>query len=160
MSSFKAGGASKSNTPFSIGIGKGIMKNNTGNVLLEASLMTGEKYDYDFGWGLNWKFQAEMKMAAFASLYYQLNVASIAALKPYVGAGLGLAQLKYTSSGWYYGDSSTSGIGFAWQFALGADYFFNKNIAAGLGYAIRDYGSLEGLKMQSSGLFLGATYKF
>ncbi|MDR2906321.1 MAG: porin family protein [Helicobacteraceae bacterium] len=206
---FKSYSGSKSNTPFSIAIAKEIMKSDSGDLLFEASFMTGEKHEetdsysesdsYDYGYGhtenatvtISTSGKAEMKMALFASLYYQFNIPSVAGLKPYLGAGLGLAKLKATQSAtlslsvtecYYYGDcesesgsapifsDSSSKTNLAYQLALGANYFFNKNFGAGLGYAIRDYGSLSvhssitdksySFDMKSSGLFGKLTYRF
>ncbi|MDR2904865.1 MAG: outer membrane beta-barrel protein [Helicobacteraceae bacterium] len=181
MSKFKAEGESENNTPFSLAIGKEIMKSDSGNALLEFSLMTGEKYEESeseeyYGDSYSFNAKVEMKMAFFASLYYQFNVPSVAGLKPYLGAGLGLAFLKasisesYDISGYgsFSASDSFSDTVIAYQLGLGADYFFNKNIGAGLGYAMRDYGELKGsgdyyivsAKMKSSGLFAKLTYRF
>jgi opacity protein-like surface antigen len=188
-------GGSKSNTPFSIAIGKEISKNNSGDWLLEFSLMTGEKYEgslkesyaYTDYWGDTYSesysiaLEVKMTMALFASMYYQFNVPSVAGLKPYLGAGLGLASIKaslsdtYCESDPYYGndcDSDTlgdaSGTNLAYQLALGADYFFNKNVALGLGWGYRNYGSVkidygrrnDKVDLSSSGLFGKLTYRF
>ncbi|MDR2905434.1 MAG: outer membrane beta-barrel protein [Helicobacteraceae bacterium] len=189
---------SKNNTLFSLAISKEIMKSDSGDLLLELSLINSEQYKesgdgYDntvcYGYSICYtetyeeKLEFTRKPAFFASLYYQFNT-PVVGLKPYVGAGLGTASLerKYTETYTFCVDynvfdsnycdeesESNSDIAsktvIAYQLALGANYFFNKNIAAGLGYAYRNYGSLKdkdlgSIKMDSSGLFASATYKF
>ncbi|MDR2904817.1 MAG: outer membrane beta-barrel protein [Helicobacteraceae bacterium] len=184
MSKFKVSAGdtsdSKNNTPFSLAIAKEISTSNSGGVLFELSLMTGEKYEdseeySDGSAGVKAEIEMKMQMALFASLYYQFNTA-VTGLKPYIGAGLGLASLKLSLSGsWdeydplFGSDSGSVSISetansFAYQLGLGANYFFSKNIAAGLGWGYRDYGSLdwygEKVKMKSSGLFGKLTYRF
>ncbi|MDR2905649.1 MAG: outer membrane beta-barrel protein [Helicobacteraceae bacterium] len=204
MSKFKVSSGrdseSEKNTSLSIAIGKEIMKTDSGNLLLELSFMTPEKWEYSesykekeyvsgsyyYNYSGSGSVKAEMKMALFANLYYQFNTA-VAGLKPYLGAGLGLASLKYSWSGsgsgiycnYLYGgyscedydDSdgySKTAKAVAYQLALGADYFFNKNIALGLGYGYRNYGSIEigedydktDIEVKSSGVFGKLTFRF
>ncbi|MDR2905212.1 MAG: porin family protein [Helicobacteraceae bacterium] len=160
MSKFKVESESENNTPISLAIAKEIMKTKSGDLLLEASLMTPEKYELSY-YGIV-DIEIKTKMVFFGSLYYQFNT-SVPSLKPYAGLGLGLAFLEakggFCVTGYCESDS-TSDTSLAYQLAIGANYFFNKNVAAGLGYAIRDYGSIEDVNVDSSGLFLSATYKF
>ncbi|MDR2904566.1 MAG: porin family protein [Helicobacteraceae bacterium] len=163
----------ESNTPISIAIAKEFKKTESGDWLLELSLMTGEKYEEKYlGYSISAAFEIKMKTAFFASLYYQFNT-SIAALKPYAGLGLGAASLKVSdvasASGSPFVNGSASGTNFAYQLAIGANYFFNENIAAGLGYGYRYYGSIEIdwdsndkqiIDVDSRGLFAKVTYRF
>ncbi|MDR2905599.1 MAG: outer membrane beta-barrel protein [Helicobacteraceae bacterium] len=183
----------KNNTPFSIAIAKEIAKRDSGDWLLEFSLMTAEKWDekaseIDYYYGaahtISATFEIETEYALFASLYYQFNTLD-GAFKPYIGAGLGLASIKPTLTGCVSGpyvngcvsflktkdnsDDSSSITG-AFQFSLGANYFFTKNVAAGLGWGYRNYGSIKieyddpsdnfTIKVSSSGLFGKLTYRF
>lgn len=102
--------------------------------------------------------------------YYDFNTCT--RWTPYVGAGMGVAMLKYTAKdmedGWKANEKSYN---FAWQVGAGVAYDLTKNIALDAGYRyinagaavaeknMYDYGKLK-FDTAAHEIYLGARYTF
>lgn len=77
--------------------------------------------------------------ALLVNAYYDFDTHT--GFKPYIGAGIGIAELEYKNEDWITGlVFKDKGTNFAYQFGAGVSYDFNKHFSLDVGYRYTNYG--------------------
>ena len=101
--------------------------------------------------------------------YYDIQTKT--KLKPYVGAGIGLAKMTFDLQmnafdglDYYWLDESYSKVSFAWNIGTGFTYEIDNKTALDIGYRYSDFGSFkkDGVKfeMHANEVMVGIRYSF
>lgn len=90
----------------------------------------------------------------FANVFYDFH--NNTKFTPYVGAGVGVAQIRVKDNFWTaYGPQTASGSknveNFAWNLGAGVAYSFDSNWKLDLGYRYSDFGSVTGATATETG---------
>lgn len=110
---------------------------------IRAELEYNKKADTESSyvdWGDVYKTKIETQ-SFMLNAYYDINTGT--KFTPYIGIGLGYAQIKAQDQYWseYYGDIKDTN--FSWQIGAGISYSINDNFVVDAGYRYIDFGDLS-----------------